>query len=255
MENNYVYPYSFNTAKSDHELELWRESLKENEACRKAIEKTINENYNGYHLNDDTALKIIKEFGYDRVNWVLAATIQQRVPDGRFSYDNVEWAKGFYIPDQKSFDINPVDRYTVTTHPAILDGFVRQARQAYQALGLYEAVHCMEDCSGLDYTGKVLVLKPTLLKDEYKSSQYQLVLAQSGFGCSPSARGRKVYGVFLTDGERCQYNRHDFYGVLKEELLTNWARKKLEMLEAQASTQTPEQTENQGQDNGITPSL
>lgn len=83
----------------------------------------------------------------------------------------------------------------------------------------------------------MLVLKPTILKDEYKTPDFQLFLAEGGFGCSPTARGRKIYGQFLKDGEETNYERQDFLGVLKDERMPDWAREKL----AEKHEQTNEQ--------------
>ena len=84
-----------------------------------------------------------------------------------------------------------------------------------------------------------MVLNPKCLKDEYKSPKDQLILCEHGFGCSPSASGRKVFGRFISDGEKCQYDRSDFIGELKEEFMSDWAREKVqEMTETQQSSPT-----------------
>jgi hypothetical protein len=249
MAETYVYPYSFGTAKHDGDVELWKASYQENVACRNAIEQTIRENYNGYHLNADAATKVIGEYGYDRVNWVLANTIQEKIYDGRFSEANKKWAKGFYTPDREGS--NRASSYTVETHPAVLDGFIKEARAAYEALGLYDGSHCEGDRENADYDGKVLVLNPKFLQDKYKTPDDQLVLAQGGFGCSPTASGRKVFDIFLKDGEDCQNYRSDFVGILKSELLPDWAREKLDAINIKNAG--PSQTE--GEAVGMTPSL
>ena len=243
MAETYVYPYSISEAKHDGDVELWRTSYKENIACKKAIEQAIRDNYNGNRLNADTASEVIAEYGFNRVNWVLAATIQEKAHDGGFSEADKQWAKGFCIPDRQGSD--RASSYTVVTHPAILNSFIKEARDAYDALGLYDASHCQDDKEHVDYEGKVLVLNPTLLKDKYKTPGDQLVLAQGGFGCSPTASGRKVFGIFLKDGEKCQYLRNDFLGVLKDELLLDWAKDKLNAMNAQNEIHT----------DGMTPSM
>lgn len=240
MGNKYVYPFSAAFAKSNGDLELWRENHRQNIACKNAIEKVISEEFDGYRLGKDAAARVIDEFGYDRVNWVLAKTLQKLSYDGRFSRENQEWAKGFYFPEDKAGSIDHHDEFTVNSHPAVLDGFVNQAIRQYNALCLYSASHCLEDRSGTDFKDKVLVLNPSLLKDEYKKPEYQLILADSGFGCSPTASGRKVFGQFLYDGERCQYTRHDFIGVLRDELLPDWASEKLKEMKQEKE---PEQGE------------
>lgn len=229
-----MYPFSAAFAKNNGDLELWRENHRQNIACKKAIEKVISEEFDGYRLGKDAADRVIDEFGYDRVNWVLAGTLQKYSYDGRFSRENLEWAKGFYFPEDKVESIDHHDEFTVNSHPAVLDGFVNQARRQYNALCLFSSPHCLEDHNGTDFQDKVLVLNPSLLKDAYKKPEYQLILAESGFGCSPTASGRKVFGQFLFDGERCQYTRHDFIGVLKDELLPDWAAEKLKAMKQES---------------------
>ena len=91
----------------------------------------------------------------------------------------------------------------------------------------------------MDYTGKILVLSTDTLREACWSPQNQLWLAESGFGCSPTARGRSVLCVCLGDGERTRWNRNDFIGVLKDEYLPDWAK------EALKQYQRPEQAEKQ----------
>ena len=81
------------------------------------------------------------------------------------------------------------------------------------------------------------MLNPTVLKDSYKTPDYQLFLADGEFGCSPIARGRAVYGQFLKDGEETNYERQDFLGVLKDEYMPDWAREKLPEKQEQTNEQ------------------
>lgn len=66
----------------------------------------------------------------------------------------------------------------------------------------------------------MLVIRPNWLKDSYKKPEYQLFLADSGFGCSPKASGRKVFGQFLYDGEQTHLDRDDFIGTARWRVLT-----------------------------------
>lgn len=92
--------------------------------CRDAIEKAVAENFDGYTLPRDTAEGVIRQYGKERVEIVLANTITHLSHDGRFSPDNKEWAKSL-VP---SADWQTRD-YIITSHPAVLDGFTNQARQ------------------------------------------------------------------------------------------------------------------------------
>lgn len=224
-----LYQYSLQEAIWCGEKALWRESYKENCKCARSIENAIREQFDGMSLGADCAKSVISEYGFERVMWVLSNTLKEKSWDGRFSKDNREWARSFYIPkDNKGKD------YCVESHPAVVDGFMNQIRKAWKELGLFELEHChVKEDEEMDYTGKVVVINPHFLKDEYKTPEDQLFLATGGFGCKPHSRGRKVYGEFLKDGEKTFYQRTDIIGVLKEEYLPEWAKEKLQERNAQ----------------------
>ena len=90
-----------------------------------------------------------------------------------------------------------------------------------------------------DYTGKVLVLSPDVLREQYWGQKYQLLYAQSGFGCKPHSSGRAVFATSLADGETARWNREDFVGVLDDKFLPEWAKPKLAELQAQEQTDAP----------------
>lgn len=229
-EHKPLYMWSLDYAVRSNERDLWRESYRENCDCARAIERAINENYRDNCLND-CIQPIIERYGFDRVNWVLANTIQEKQDDGRFSQENKAWAKKFYLPQD---DVRW--HFCVEAHPGLTNIFTNQARRAWQALGLFDASHCESEKDGqLDYEGKVLVLKGDVLKDRYKTPEDQLFLADGGFGCRPSSRGRKVFGKFLKDGEDTHFYREDFAGILKDEYLPDWAKDKLNELQPEES--------------------
>ena len=114
--------------------------------------------------------------------------------------------------------------------------FIRQAHAEFQKLGLFGATHCA--AGELDYTGKVLVLRPSVLKETCLSPQNQLWYSEGGFGCSPTSSGRAVYATCLGDGEKTRWNRADFIGVLDEQYLPNWAMERLAELRGPTQEQT-----------------
>lgn len=82
------------------------------------------------------------------------------------------------------------------------------------------------------YENKLLVLKPTALKEDYRHEEFQYFFAQSGFGCDPSKLGTKVFGKFLIDGEETAFHRYNFLGIADEEKLPDWAKEKLQRMTA-----------------------
>lgn len=230
-----LYRWSLQDAVTHNEVQDWRDSYRENCDCARAIERAIADQYHDNILENGTK-DIIDRYGFDRVNWVLANTLQEKAHDGRFSQENKRWAKGFYIPRD---DVRW--HFCVESHPGLTDLFINQTREAWQKLGLFEPQSCISEKDGeIDYKGRLLVLKPTVLKESYRTSENQLFVAEGGFGCSPNSRGRKVFGKFLIDGEEANFNRDDFFGIIKDECIPEWAAEKLAELEP------PDQDESEG---------
>ena len=93
--------------------------------CGSDIEKGISTHFDGMHLNTDFIANLYALYGEERMNYVLANTVQMSESDGRFSPDNKAWAKGISINNSDE------DRrkFYVTSHPALLDGFITAYRK------------------------------------------------------------------------------------------------------------------------------
>jgi len=126
-----VYMASVAEARQSGELPAYRESLKLNRACAARIQEAINDSHTGnYHYDLPSALKAVTaEYGMERIQVVLANTVEYKDHDGRFSRDNKEWAKSIPLPQL------PKERladFVCEAHPAILDGFINRARKQEQ---------------------------------------------------------------------------------------------------------------------------
>lgn len=241
-EHKPLYRRSMSSAIQEDEIVLWRESYRENCDCARAIEKIIAAHYDGRRLGDHLAGQVIEQYGFDRVNWVLANTLRENHHDGRFSRENVYWATQFPVPKE---DVNR--RFCVEAHPGLTNLFLNEVRNAWKGLGLFDRSHCHSETEGeLNYTGQVLVIRPNVLKDAYKTPEDQLFLAEGGFGCSPHSRGRKVFGIFLKDSEKTHFYREDFLGILKDEHLPEWAAEKLAEMRSSDEDSTEDASESMG---------
>ena len=122
-----IYRNSGSYAREHGEIKKWRESKAENVACRDAIDKVVAENYDGAHLKTDKILDaVVSNFGRERVELVLAATIQEKFHDGRFSNANKEWAKNIpTVAGDKCYMVS--DR----THSVLLDALAKSFRENY----------------------------------------------------------------------------------------------------------------------------
>ena len=126
-----IYYPSAQYARDHGELDQYRASNQANQECRDLIDKTIAEHFDGFRLDRSALAKVLASFAPDRVGIVLAATLIDRSHDGRFSPDNIAWARAWQLPqvDPNSFN-NPLQWITCRTHSAILNGFVNLYRHA-----------------------------------------------------------------------------------------------------------------------------
>jgi antirestriction protein ArdC len=129
-----LYIYTIDYAMEHGRADDYLESRKLNLDCKKAVEDAIRENFDGMHLEHDAADPVIEEYGAERVTFVLANTVQQLKDDGRFSWQTKEWARGFEIPENISRGMDLNADYVVTSHPAVLDGFIGLARDKIRDL-------------------------------------------------------------------------------------------------------------------------
>lgn len=93
--------------------------------CGLDIEKGISTHFDGMHLNTDFIANLYALYGEERMNYVLANTVQMSDGDGRYSPGNKAWAKEINInnaeDDRRTFYVN--------SHPALLDGFITAYRR------------------------------------------------------------------------------------------------------------------------------
>ncbi len=124
-----VYGHTLEYAMEHGEVDQYMDSRKLDRECKKAVEETIRQNFDGMHLKHDIVKPLAEQYGSERMAFVLANTLQQESWDGRFSRDNKTWAAEFYIPENivRGMDMNR--ELIVSSHPAVLDGFIAMFRR------------------------------------------------------------------------------------------------------------------------------
>ena len=111
-----VYP-----PRESEEVERQLDEHYANLACRDGMEEIIRRGFDGARLDSGCAKRAIAEFGIQRVELVLADTVQSRFGDGRFSRQVREWA-GARAISSKELGWG----YILSAHSAVVDGFTRQ---------------------------------------------------------------------------------------------------------------------------------
>ena len=123
-----IYKHSYNTALQKGETDAFNASRILNEECAKAIDHSIEaSSYDIYRYDLRAAAEnVVKEYGVDRVAWVVASTLNASSDIGRVTWQTKEWANTFNTP-------KPDDYLKLKTHPTMLDGFVRHLREQMSA--------------------------------------------------------------------------------------------------------------------------
>ena len=127
-----LYLHDGNYAHNNAELDMYRKSNEANIACNELIAKALNDHFDGLHLDAAAVMEeLLKEYRVERIQYVLANTIQHKDWDGRFSRENKTWAKSIEVvplPDPWGTDRTcyfVVDK----AHSCLVDGLVTYFRK------------------------------------------------------------------------------------------------------------------------------
>ena len=117
-----VYREMTNYAYEAGELDMYRASRDANMACKEAIEAAISENYVDYRLSTRVAVEtVLEQFSEERIQYVLANTVQHNLHDGRYHAENKDWAGKISVCEEnsESFIVSQV-------HPGLVNLFINQ---------------------------------------------------------------------------------------------------------------------------------
>ena len=128
-----VYYEPFSYAKENDEVDLYRTSYRLNSECKQAIHEAIADNYDGMYLGDGAVDQVVRQYGMERVGYILANTLHHKSYDGRFSHSNKEWSEKVSTPEHNADRMTFRTDWVVDSHPAILDGFVTMFRKEMEA--------------------------------------------------------------------------------------------------------------------------
>ena len=125
-----IYPYPVTYARENGELEQYRASFKTLAECKCAIDDAIFDNWDGMNFAKDSAKRVLKQFGPERVTFILAYTLREMNIDNRFSGHNASWASTVPLYGIASGR----GSCTLESHPAKVDLFIDLVRKDLQEL-------------------------------------------------------------------------------------------------------------------------
>ena len=101
--------------------------------------------------------------------------------------------------------------------------------------GIDNSLITAEGCTPISYdddlNGKVIVIKPEVLRPEYRRATSQLKLCTGGFGAYPHSRGSAVFCTEIYTGRQSRFERRDILGVLEPENQPKWVQHYLLVLQ------------------------
>lgn len=128
-----VYLHSASYATKHGETDAYWLSDQANFSCKVAIEQAISAHYRDNRLDTSAAVQeVMEEFGPERMNFILANTIQHKDADGRISRDNKAWANTIPMPEDSASSRQCADLVVDRVNPGLVDLFARQARKIVQ---------------------------------------------------------------------------------------------------------------------------
>ena len=102
---------------------------------------------------------------------------------------------------------------------------IEQFKPKFQGINTTPLTHkdCMPISSDSDLNGKIVVIRPGVLRREYQNATNQLKLCTGGFGAYPHSRGSACFCVDLYSGEQSRFERQDIIGTMDRSKLPEWA--------------------------------
>lgn len=105
---------------------------------------------------------------------------------------------------------------------------IQENERACQEVGTNEEL-TTNSCKPISYEdsieNKVVVVKGSILRPEFRHANHQLMLCTGGFGAQANARGRTCCCISLYDGRKTSFYRTDFLGVMDEKSFLNGRRR------------------------------
>lgn len=107
-----------------------------------------------------------------------------------------------------------------------------QRKTLHIPLELLGREHCFPLNDSDDITGKVVAVKLSSLRYEYRRADCQLILVTNGSGARGYSRGTSVYGVNVFTGRRDgRWERRDVLGEVRPECMPQWAKEHLSVIQ------------------------
>lgn len=136
-----------------------------------------------------------------------------------------------YIESMVSDDYLEIMKLFAERVSAQCDRTRAEVEQVTVPIAVIMPEQCVLDDWEKSIAGKVVVLRPEVLRQEYRTANNQLWLCDRGFGTQSKSRGAACYAINLYSGESSRFERRDVLGEMK--VLPEWAKERLAVIQAE----------------------
>jgi len=151
-------------AKEHGEIDLWRQSNRENQRCAMVIDSCINKHNDGMHLDTVAVInEVTAAFGMERTAFVLAAHIADHEWDKRFHTDVMDWAKSEMSKYSTEIQERDSKRFHLSAHSVLIDGVASDVIKM-----LREIDRDMSDRGSSDISDEIELETPEKLSNKEK---------------------------------------------------------------------------------------
>jgi hypothetical protein len=112
---------------------------------------------------------------------------------------------------------------------------IEVVRAEQEKVNVPNGVITAEMCYPNDYSksieGTVVAIKASALRNEYQTSDRQLVYVTGGFGAAANSRGTACFTTNLYSGKHSRWERHEIQGEIRPEHIPLWSKERLEAIQ------------------------
>ena len=182
-------------------------------------EKRVIDDYEIIHALQVGAREVVVGIGPMEREFMCCFCMQ----DGTFEY---------YSGDKTSSDYLEIMALYADRVKGQIEATLAQRSTLRIPLDMLDKNQCYPMTSETDITGKVVAIKPSSLRYEYRQADRQLILVTNGGGARGNSRGSAVFGVNVFTGRNAgRWERRDVLGEVRPEHLPQWAKDRLLVIE------------------------
>ena len=106
--------------------------------------------------------------------------------------------------------------------------FVKSEQQKVKIpLDIFTPNQCYPNDLSKNIEGKIMALRPEVLRNEYRTADRQIWIVLGGFGAQANSRGSACFSINIYSGKESRWERQDFMGEIKPECLPEWSKERL----------------------------